>query len=111
MKGPDRKAAVAAYKEQKVFAGIFALTCAPTGEVWVGGAPNISTIQNRVNFDLSLGKHRNKALQEAWNKHGAESVVFEVKEKFEAEDLAYVQASKLKERLEHWQTELKAKAI
>jgi hypothetical protein len=34
MKASDRKAATAAYKEQKVVAGIYTVRCSASGEVW-----------------------------------------------------------------------------
>jgi hypothetical protein len=58
MKTEDRKAAVTAYKERKVESGIYAIRCAASGEVWVGSAPNLSTIQNRLWFTL---RHRRAA--------------------------------------------------
>ena len=48
MKGEDRKRAVAAYKERKVEAGIYVVRCLASGQVWVGSAPDLSTIQNRL---------------------------------------------------------------
>ena len=41
----ERKAAIDAYKRRKVVGGIYVVTCAPTGESWVGAANDLSTIK------------------------------------------------------------------
>ncbi len=56
MKTEDKKAARAAYKERKQVAGIFAIRCAPSGEVWVGQTLTLLTIQNRLWFMLTHGR-------------------------------------------------------
>ena len=48
MKTEDRKAAVAAYKERKLKAGIFAIRFPAIGEVWVGQAWDRTMIRNRI---------------------------------------------------------------
>jgi len=111
MNSADRKAAVAAYKDKKVEAGIFVLRCTPAGTSWVGSAPNLATILNRIKFDLGLGKHRNHDLQQAWTTLGGDSFVFEEVEVLEQDLPSYVQASMLKDRLAHWQVELKAQLL
>ena len=47
MRTEDRKAAVNAYKKREVEGGIYAVRCVASGEAWVGGAPDLSKIQNR----------------------------------------------------------------
>ena len=76
----DRKAAVAAYKERKVVAGIYLVRCGATGECWAGQAPDLSTIQNRVWFTLRLGSLRQRCLQAAWNAHGESAIALRVLE-------------------------------
>lgn len=106
MKQADRKAAVAAYREKKTDAGVFVFRCVPAGRSWAGSTPNLATILNRIRFDLGLGRHRNSALQEAWNTHGADGFVFEPVEVLEHGLPPYTQASLLKDRLAHWLAEL-----
>jgi hypothetical protein len=108
MKGASRKAAIAAYKERKSVAGIYALRCRATGDVWVGQCPALDTIQNRIWFTLRLGNNPNPGLQTAWNSHGADSFAFEVVERLPEEESSYVRNAALKERLAHWQTSLRA---
>lgn len=108
MKGAERKAAIAAYKEQKVVAGIYAIRCVPTGKAWVGSAPNLATIQNRIWFQLRQRASTNRVLQAAWEEAGADAFTFEVIEAIDEENSTYFQAAALKERLQHWRAALKA---
>ena len=109
---PDkRKAAVAAYKERKTIAGIFAVTCAATGERWIGCAPDLSTIQNRLWFTLRQSGHRRGSLQAAWTAHGPDAFNFETIETLDEETLAYVRDRVLVERQAHWCTVHRAEAI
>lgn len=111
MKGAERKAAVAAYKEQKVTAGIYAVRCIPTSKVWIGSAPNLATIQNRIWFMLRQDASTNRALQSAWNELGADAFAFEIVEKLDEETSSYFQAAALKDRLQHWRTTLEAELV
>lgn len=88
MKTADRKAAIAAYKERKAAPGIFAVRCLPTGEIWVGHAPDLATIKNRVWFALDHGSHRAQDLQAAWNTHGADGFGFEELERVDPDQPA-----------------------
>jgi hypothetical protein len=107
----DKKAAIAAYKERKASAGIYAVRCAPTGEYWVGRAPDLGTIRNRLWFGLRLGSSPHRGLQAAWHAHGADSFTFEVLERLGEEDLAFAREAALKQRLAHWQAALGAAVI
>lgn len=107
----DRKAAIAAYKERKTIAGIYVVRCTASGEAWVGQAPNLETIQNRIRFSLRQGGHTCRSLQAAWNEHGETGLAFGECERLEDEETAYVRNALLKERTLHWRAELKAEAI
>jgi hypothetical protein len=107
----DRKAAIAAYKERKTIAGIYVVRCAATGEAWVGQAPNLETIQNRIWFSLRQDNHTCRSLQAAWNAHGEAGLSFAECERLEDEESAYARSALLKERLLHWRDELKAEMI
>jgi AICAR transformylase/IMP cyclohydrolase PurH len=111
MKSEDKKAAMTTYKERKVAAGIYALRCVPTGQRWVGRAPDLSTIQNRLSFTLRQGSNPHQTLQAAWSEHGAEKFTFEEIERLDDEALAYIRDRNLKDRLAHWCAELDAEAI
>ena len=109
MKTEDKKAARAAYKERKQVAGIFAIRCAPTGEVWVGQTLTLLTIQNRLWFMLTHGRPETSlvmtSLRAAWSAHGPDSLRFEELERVDDEEILnspYVRDTLLKERLAHW---------
>lgn len=111
MKTKDRKAAVEAYRKRKPAAGIYAVRCVSTGAAWVGHAPDLSTIQNRLWFSLRHGGSPHRSLQEAWLGEGADAFAFEVLERFEEEDMAYIRDRLAQERLLHWASELAATRI
>jgi hypothetical protein len=72
-----RKAAVAAYKERKIAAGIYAIRCAAA--MRCGSAARLTfPIENRLWFTLRQGANPHRALQEAWNAHGSAAFTFDV---------------------------------
>jgi hypothetical protein len=111
MRTEDRKAAVSAYKERKVEGGVYAVRCPASGEVWVGGAPDLSTIQNRLWFTLRQGASPHRSLQTAWNAHGAEAFSFEIVERLDEETIGYIRNRVMKERLARWAAQLRAVRI
>lgn len=74
----------------------------PSGETWVGRAPDLSTIQNRIWFTLRLGSNSRPSLQAAWNLHGPDAIAFEIVEQIDEEENAYIRDRVLKARLDHW---------
>lgn len=111
MNREDRKAAVAAYKEQKSRAGIYAVRCAATGQVWAGGAPNLATIWNRISFMLRQNAVTPASLQQAWRAHGIDSLSFEIVEEMDSDDLTYSRDRTLRDRRDVWCEMLGAEAI
>lgn len=104
-----RRQTVRDYKERKTVAGIYAVRCAPSGDVWVAGSRNIDAQQNSLWFGLRSGGHPNKALQAAWAANGADAFAFEVLERIETEDLTPLGLSDLvKARERHWRDVLGA---
>lgn len=111
MRTEDRKVAVNAYKKREVEGGIYAVRCLASGEVWVGGAPDLSKIQNRLWFTLRQGTNTHCSLQGAWNTHGAEAFSYEIVERLDAEEIGYVRDWLMRERLVHWVEQLRAVRI
>ena len=111
MERNGKRAARAAYKERKAPAGVYAVRCAASGEVWVGQAPDLDKIWNRIAFTLRGGANRHRALQAAWNAQGAAAFVFEVLERLDEEALDFARQSALKERTAFWRAKLAAAAI
>lgn len=108
----NRRALVRDYKEREVQAGIYAVRCAPTGAVWVGGAPDVSTRQNGVWFTLRMGGHSCANLQAAWKTHGEAAFAFEVVEVLDDQKLERLgKASLLAERKAHWRATLNAEGL
>lgn len=107
----DKKAAIAAYKERKTAAGIYAVRCAASGQIWVGQTPNLETVQNRIWFSLRMGNSVHRDLQKAWSAHGGDYFTFEPLERLEDEESPYVRDALLKERAAHWRSRLGALVI
>lgn len=106
-----KRAAIGAYKERKATAGIFAVRCAPTGQVWVGATPTLDTIQNRLWFGVRLGSSPHRDVQAAWLAHGDAAFSFERLDTYDEETAALMRSEWLKDRAAHWRAALNAKAI
>jgi hypothetical protein len=111
MKIEARKAAIAAYKKDKSVAGVFAVRCEGTGQVWVGQTQTLDTMQNRIWFSLGAGGHANADLQRAWSAHGGNDFTFEALERLKDEELPYVRDKLLREREIHWRTALNGLSV
>lgn len=111
MQGAERKAAIAAYKERKVAIGIYALACAATGQRWIGRAPDLAKIENRIRFSLAHDAALRPSLKAALKEHGPDAIDFEVLESVETDKLPYERDRFLKDRQEHWREKLGAEAI
>lgn len=113
MNADQKKQAREDYKARKTVPGIFAVRCAASGQVWVGHAPNLDTIQNRIWFQLRVGVTRIPSLDSAWASHGESSFTFEPLERME-DDALMMKHSRdvvLKERAAFWRTKLDALSI
>lgn len=111
MEQEKRRVAVAAYRERKVVPGIYAVRCAPTGECWVGRAPDLSTIHNRLWFTLRHGSCPHRTLQQAWRENGPEAFTFERVEELDPEELGFALDRVIGERHQHWCEQLSAGRI
>ena len=74
------------YKERKKPAGIFQVKNTANGKVFLGSSMNLEGPLNSHRFMLTIGKHRNEALQKEWNTFGADKFVFEVLEEVKVKD-------------------------
>src|SRR4051812_5931491 len=105
----SRREAVREFKERKVARGVFAVRCAASGQVWVGGSRNLDQQQNSIWFGLKNGGYINREVQAAWREHGAAALAFEVLELFDDEAMGPVgRADLMKARAAHWRAELGA---
>ncbi|BCP54649.1 hypothetical protein K32_32660 [Kaistia sp. 32K] len=111
MQRDDKKAAIAAYKKREDTPGIYAVRCAASGQAWVGKTPNLDAIQNRLWFTLGHGSCTSASLQKAWREHGEAAFAFEILERLEPEESAYIRNALLKERGLHWRSALGAETV
>jgi hypothetical protein len=110
MDNTNRKAATAAYREARRSAGIYAVRCAATGEVWIGRSGDLAAQRNSLDFQLRHGPN-NAAMRAAWTAHGAESFSFEPLEAAPDTLTPAGRTDFLKRRALHWREVLKAAPI
>jgi hypothetical protein len=74
------------YKERKKPAGIFQIKNTSSGKVLLGSSLNLEGPLNSAKFMLTIGSHKNEALQKDWNAFGADKFVFEILEVVQLKD-------------------------
>lgn len=74
------------YKERKKPAGVFQVKNIANGKIFLGSSMNIEGPLNGHKYMLTIGSHRNEALQKEWNEFGADKFVFEVLEVAKVKD-------------------------
>ncbi len=79
MTAPNRKQIIREYKEAELSAGVFQIRNKINQKVFVKSTMDMQTI-NGQRFQLKMGSHMNKALQEEWNRYGEEAFIFEILE-------------------------------
>ena len=75
-----------AYKERKKPAGVFQVKNSANGKLLLGSSLNLEGALNSHKFMLSIGRHRNEALQKEWNEYGQDKFIFEVLEVVKVKD-------------------------
>lgn len=106
-----RKAAIAAYKEKPTRAGVFAVRCAASGEVWVGVSQRLDAQQTSLWFQLRHGGSPHPSLRSAWAAHGEAAFGFETLDTAPETLTPIGRADFLKARLDHWRLKLGAVRI
>jgi len=107
----SRKDLIAAYKDRKVQAGLYALRCGPSGQVWVGQTADLDKIGNQLRFSLRMGNHPNRDLQTAWTAHGEATFTQDILEVLDGDDAPATRSALITERAAHWRRELGAAAV
>jgi hypothetical protein len=74
------------YKERQKPAGIFQVRNLANGKILLGSSLNLEGPLNSHKFMLKIGRHRNEALQQDWDKFGERKFVFEVIEVVKVKD-------------------------
>jgi hypothetical protein len=111
MTRPDRKALIAAYKDQPTVAGVFAVICTATGEAWVGRSRHIDTQKNGLWFSLRQGASPFGSLQQAWREHDEADFRFEQLDRLPEDISPMARDMELKERAVRWRERLRANAL
>lgn len=103
----ERKELKRQYKEAQILAGIYQIKNTKNQKVFIGSSTNLKTI-NGKRFQLEMGSHKNRILQDEWREFGAEAFVFEVLEVLEKKEDRYFDAEdELKKLEEKWLDKLK----
>ena len=74
------------YKERQIPTGVFQVKNTVNGKVLLGSSLNLEGSLNKNKFMLTIGQHRNKAIQEDWNEYGPDKFVFEILEVVKVKD-------------------------
>ena len=74
----DRKALIRQYKETPRPMGVYRIHNTTTGRTLIGTSLDVRSMLNRHRAQLGLGAHRNRQLQNDWNKLGPDAFDFEV---------------------------------
>ena len=74
------------YKERQKPAGVFQVKNTVNGKVFLGSSLNLEGPLNGHKFMLTIGQHRNRALQKEWNEYGPDKFVFEILETVKVKD-------------------------
>jgi hypothetical protein len=112
MTSSTRKAQIAAYKERPTLAGVFAVICEATGQVWVGQSRHIDTQQNGIWFALRQGSSPYRSLQAAWTAHGgADAFRFEILDRLPEDYSDLRRKDELAKRAALWRARLEAEGL
>ena len=111
MPPPTRKALIAAYKQRPTIAGVFAVVCTATGQVWVGQSRHIDTQQNGLWFTLTHGGCPHRSLQQAWDRHTPEDFRFEQLDRLPEDISDLRRGDELKKRAALWRSRLEAEGL
>jgi hypothetical protein len=74
------------YKSMKFRAGIFQIVNKKDNKIWLNTSTDLDRAYNSDLFQLNAGMHSNNALQEDWNKLGADSFDFGIVDELHIKD-------------------------
>ncbi len=75
-----------AYKENPPKGGVLQIKNMQTGKILIDSSTNVAGKVNSYRFQLNLGSHRNKTLQQDWNTCGADAFSFNILEELERKE-------------------------
>ncbi len=67
-----------AYQQSHRQMGVFQIRNLSNEKVFVGMSPNLPGIINRHKFQLQMGNHQNRQLQQDWSEAGGDKFAFEI---------------------------------
>lgn len=74
----DRRERIREYKERARPMGVFRVRNLATGDSLIGSSVDLPSMLNRQRFQLEMGSHPNRALQDDWARLGESSFELEV---------------------------------
>jgi len=77
--------------------GVYQIRNKVNGKILLGSSMYLDTIWNRHAFQLKMGSHMNKTLQQDWNQYGEDAFTFEVLEQLKPSVETYSTDEELKE--------------
>lgn len=66
------------YRQARREMGVFVIRNMLNDRIFVGVGADLAGIINRHKFELKMGSHRNKRLQDEWNEFGGSNFAFEI---------------------------------
>jgi hypothetical protein len=103
-----RKELLQAYADRAPSIGVFAVTCASTGQAWVGWSKSLDKRKNSLWFQWSAGGDAGAPdVRAAWKAHGADAFSYEILEAI-TEDNPHRRELLLEERTAYWRGKLNA---
>jgi len=103
----NRKELVRDYKETRRPMGVFCVRNTATGQVLIGSSVDLPGILNRHRWQLEMGMHSNRQLQNDWNTLGPAAFTFEVLDTLSIpKEPGYQPADDLQELLGLWMDKL-----
>lgn len=85
----------------RVVSGVYQIKNTKNGKIFVTSARNVLKLEG-VRFQLNMGNHRNKRLQEEWKEYGEDAFIFEVLESFQEDGELKTVSKRLKELENKW---------
>jgi group I intron endonuclease len=99
----NKKELIKQYKQTIPVMGVYQIRNLVNGKIWVGSSKNLYGIGNRYKFQLNLGSHKNKILQEEYTRYGPDNFIFEIIDYLPVkEDRTYDYTKELKVLEELW---------
>jgi group I intron endonuclease len=99
----DKKEIKRKYKDTVQPMGIYQIKNNVNGKIFIGSSPNLKGKFNSFMFQLKMGSHMNRLLQEDFNKYKEEAFSFEVLDYLPpVEDAAYNYSKDLETLEELW---------